>query len=60
LNTITDPFTGDQNAIHDFQKFLWLNAKRLLTSFVDHFDSSKLEARRILCIQKASPSSKVS
>jgi hypothetical protein len=60
LNTITDPFTGDLNVIHDFQKFLWLNSKRLLTSFVEHFDARKLEARRILCIQKASPSSKVS
>jgi len=60
LNTITDPFSGDLDVLTDFKKFLWLNARRLLTSFSSHFDLTKLEARRILPIQKASPSSKVS
>jgi hypothetical protein len=60
LNTITDPFSGDLDVLTDFKKFLWLNARRLLTSFSPHFDLTKLEARRILPIQKASPSSKVS
>jgi hypothetical protein len=60
LNTITDPFSGDLNVLNDFQKFLWLNSKRLLTSFSPHFDLTKLQARRIINIQKASPSSSVS
>lgn len=60
LNTITDPFSGDLRVVNDFQQFLWLNSKRLLTSFSEHFDLTKLEARWIVNIQKASPSSDAS
>lgn len=60
LNTITDPFTGDQKVVDDFQRFLWLNSRRLLRSFLPSFDRSQLASNRLIPILKASPSSKVS
>jgi len=60
LNTITDPFTGDQKVVDDFKRFLWLNSRRLLGSFQVNFDLAQLKSDRLLPIMKSSPSSKVS
>lgn len=61
LNTITDPFNGDENVINDFKRFLSLHSERLLTNFNMYgFAPRRLRADRLKFILKASPSSKVS
>lgn len=58
INTITDPFSGDLKVVNDFKKFLWLNSKRILTSFSLNYDLTELTSRSILMIEKASPAVK--
>lgn len=60
INTITDPFTGDQKSLNDFNYFLENYSKKILTNFSLKFDLKELEVKRLVPIQKSSPSSKVS
>jgi len=48
INTITDPFTGDQIKLDDFNKFLELLTPRLVTNFPISFDILDLAPKRLL------------
>jgi len=61
LNTITDPFVGDENSIGDFNKFISNYLLKLIANFhLYGFHPSRLRVEHLRFILKSSPSSKLS
>jgi len=60
INTITDPFTGDQEKLNDFNYFLEFYTPRIVTNFKISFNLTDLGPKRLLPLWKSSPVGKVS